>query len=60
MHNSESTNEDESDKNLIDCGPSEGALRWHLPLSGITQAHKWRVGNHHGLLALSQKECPSR
>lgn len=37
--NSAGTNEGKSHrKNLICCGPSERALGWHLPLSGMTQA----------------------
>lgn len=56
VHNSASTNEGRSDRNLICCGPSERALRWHLPLCGVAQAQKGAVGNHHGLLAFSQKE----
>lgn len=60
VRNSTSTNEGKSDRNLTDCGPNERVLRWHLPISGITQDHNWRVGNHPGLLAFSQKEYAFR
>lgn len=60
VRDSASTHEGKSGKNLIYSGPSERALRWHLPISGLTQAHEGGVGNHHGLLAFSQKECSFR